>query len=191
MRFTELPIGGALVVDIEPSGDERGFFARMFDRDEFERRGLATSFPQVSLSYSRLEGTLRGLHYQVAPAPEAKLVRCTRGAMHDVVVDLRPGSPTFLRHAAVELSADSHRAIYIPAMCAHGFQALENDTETLYHIDNVYVPEAARGLRYDDPALAISWPLPVTVISAKDEAWPLLSTSLKTSGEAPRPSPHR
>jgi dTDP-4-dehydrorhamnose 3,5-epimerase len=184
VRFTELPIAGALVVDIEPSSDERGFFARMFDRDEFERRGLAMSFPQVSLSYSRREGTLRGLHYQVEPAPEAKLVRCTRGAMHDVVVDLRPGSPTFLRHVAVELSADNHRAIYIPAMCAHGFQALENDTETLYHIDNVYVPEAARGLRYDDPALAISWPLPVTVISEKDRAWPLLEHD-PTLGQTP------
>ena len=185
MRFTELVIPGAFAVDIEPAHDERGFFARTFDRDEFERHGLATSFAQVSISYNRRKGTLRGLHYQAEPAPEAKLVRCTRGSIHDVVVDLRPESPTYLGHVAVVLSAESHSAIYVPPLCAHGFQVLEDDSEALYLIDTVHTPGAARGLRHDDPALALSWPLPVTVISDKDQAWPLLS------GTAPHSAIHR
>jgi dTDP-4-dehydrorhamnose 3,5-epimerase len=175
VRFTELPIGGAFVVDIEPAHDERGFFARTFDGHEFERRGLATSFAQVSISYSRRKGTLRGLHYQAQPAAETKLVRCTRGAMHDVIVDLRPDSPTYLQHAAVELTAGNRRAVYVPPMCAHGFQTIEDDTETLYQIDTVHTPEAARGLRHDDPGLGLSWPLPVALVSDRDKAWPLLS----------------
>jgi dTDP-4-dehydrorhamnose 3,5-epimerase len=175
VRFTETAIGGAFVVEIEPAHDERGFFARTFDRQEFERQGLATSFAQVSISYSRQKGTIRGLHYQAEPAAEAKLVRCTRGSIHDVIVDLRPDSPTYLRHVAVVLDAQTRRALYVPPMCAHGFQALEDDCETLYQIDNVHTPEAARGVRHDDPMLAISWPLPVTVMSDKDRAWPLLT----------------
>jgi dTDP-4-dehydrorhamnose 3,5-epimerase len=173
--FTELSIAGAFVVDIEPVHDDRGYFARLFDGQEFQRRGLAASFPQVSLSHSLRLGTIRGMHYQVSPAVEAKLVRCTRGGMHDVIIDMRRDSPTYLRHAAVELTAENHRAVYIPAMCAHGFQALEDNTETLYHIDNLYTPAAARGIRHDDPAVAITWPLPVSVVSARDRAWPLLA----------------
>jgi len=174
LRFSELPIAGVFAVDIEPARDERGFFARVFDAREFERRGLAASFVQVSISFSRTRGTLRGLHVQVAPAVEAKLVRCTRGAMHDVIVDLRPESPTFLRHASILLTAENRRAVYVPPMCAHGFQTLEDETETLYDIDAPYAPDAARGLRYDDPRLGIEWPLPISVIGDKDRTWPLL-----------------
>jgi dTDP-4-dehydrorhamnose 3,5-epimerase len=187
LRFTQLPISGAFVIDADPAEDERGFFARLIDAEEFARRGLATFFPQVSMSYSRATGTVRGLHYQVEPAPEAKLVRCTRGAMHDVIVDLRPDSPTHLQHVAVELTANNRRAVYIPRLCAHGFQTLDEHTETLYHIDNVYTPTAARGLRYDDPELGIAWPRPVSAMSEKDRSWPLLTRS----AEELHPSPHR
>lgn len=174
MRFTPLPVDGAYVVDIEPVHDERGFFARIFDADAFAALGLAREFIQLSLSFSRQRGTLRGLHYQEEPAIETKLVRCIRGAMHDVIVDLRPASPTYLAHAAVELSAENRRAVYIPPLVAHGFQTLADDTETLYHIDAPYTPGAARGVRYDDPALGIGWPLPVSVINDKDRSWPML-----------------
>lgn len=174
MRFTPLSVAGAYVIDIEPAHDERGFFARIFDADGFAALGLARTFIQLSLSYSRRRGTLRGLHYQDTPAVETKLVRCVRGAMHDVVVDLRPGSPTYLAHAVVELSAENRRAVYIPPLVAHGFQTLADDTETLYQIDAPYTPDAARGVRYDDPALGISWPLPVSVINDKDRSWPLV-----------------
>jgi len=174
VRFTETAIGGAFVVDIEPAHDERGFFARTFDPLEFERHGLATAFVQTSISFNRRKGTVRGLHYQAEPAVEAKLIRCTRGAIHDIIVDLRPGSPTYLGHVAVVLDARNRRGLYVPPMCAHGFQALEDESETLYQIDTVHTPEAARGVRHDDPMLALSWPLPVAVISEKDRAWPLL-----------------
>jgi dTDP-4-dehydrorhamnose 3,5-epimerase len=182
VRFTELAIGGAFIIDIDPLRDERGFFARTFDRDDFERRGLVTSFAQMSISHSARKGTVRGLHYQAEPAVETKVVRCIRGAMHDVIVDLRPGSPTYLRHAAVVLDAKSHRAVYIPPMCAHGFQALEDGTETEYQIDSVHVPEAARGVRHDDPTLAVTWPLRLTVISEKDRGWPLLARPRASQG---------
>ena len=182
MQITETAIGGAFLVDIEPAHDERGFFARTFDAQEFARHGLASAFVQVSISYNRRKGTLRGLHYQAEPAVEAKLIRCTRGSIHDVIVDLRPNSPTYLRHVAVTLDAENHRALYVPPMCAHGFQALEDDSETLYQIDTAHTPEAARGVRHDDPTLALSWPLPVTVISDKDRAWPLLAQARAPTG---------
>lgn len=175
MRFSPLPILGAYVVDIEPAHDERGFFARIFDADAFAARGLVREFIQLSLSFSRRRGTVRGLHYQDEPAVETKLVRCIRGAMYDVIVDLRPASPTYLGHAAVELSHENRRAVYIPPLVAHGFQTLVDDTETLYHIDAPYTPEAARGVRHDDPGLGIAWPLPVSVINDKDRSWPMLT----------------
>jgi len=173
MRFTETPLPGAYVVDVEPHRDERGFFARTFDAAEFERRGLCGAVAQVSVSYNDRRGTLRGMHY-AAPEGETKLVRCVRGALHDVIVDVRPGSSARARHFAVELSAENRRALYVPEGLAHGFQTLEDGTEVLYQIGQYFSPGSQRGLRFDDPAFGIEWPLPVTVISDKDRAWPLV-----------------
>jgi dTDP-4-dehydrorhamnose 3,5-epimerase len=172
MIFTAAAIGGAWIIDIDPHTDERGFFARTFDRQEFAAHGLETEWVQCSVSTNILRGTVRGLHYQREPHAERKLVRCTRGAIHDVLVDLRPASPTFGRHCAVELSAANHRSVYIPAGVAHGYQTLADDTEVTYHITPEYVPAAAAGVRFDDPALAVAWPLPVTLISARDRSLP-------------------
>lgn len=168
-------MNGAYVVEPEPHGDARGFFARTFCAREFEAKGLATVFVQCSVSLNRERGTLRGLHFQIAPACEAKLVRCTAGALYDVIVDLRPDSPTYLQHVGVELTARNRCALYIPQMFAHGFQTLENDTEVFYQISGFYAPDLARGLRFDDPKLDVKWPLPTAAISDKDRAWPLLS----------------
>lgn len=175
MRFIPTPLPGAFVIETEPHVDERGLFARTFCRREFEEHGLAGSFVQCSASLNRVRGTLRGLHYQQRPAQEAKLVRCTAGAIYDVIVDLRPKSPAYRRHFGVELDAASRRALYVPEMCAHGFQTLRDDTEVFYQISVFYAPDRAAGLRFDDPALLITWPLPVTVISEKDRSWPLLT----------------
>ena len=175
MRFTETEIPGAFIIDLEPHTDARGFFARIFCAREFAERGLITTFAQVNASYNDRRGTLRGMHYQDEPAPEAKLVRCVSGAIHDVIVDMRPGSPTFMHHVAVELSAANRRQLYIPELCAAGYQTLSDHTEVTYQVSEFYTPETERGLRHDDPALGIAWPLPVTEISAKDIAWPLLS----------------
>lgn len=175
MRFTELEIPGAYVVEIDPRADARGFFARTFCAREFEEHGLVATIAQVNMSYNHQRGTLRGMHYQDEPAPEAKLVRCVSGAVLDVIVDMRPDSPTYLRHAAVELSAANRRQLYIPELCAAGYQTLADDTEVAYQVSEFYTPETERGLRHDDPALGIAWPLPVVEISPKDAAWPLLS----------------
>jgi dTDP-4-dehydrorhamnose 3,5-epimerase len=164
-------IAGAFVVEPEPHHDDRGFFARTYDAVLFEEHGLSTAVCQTSISWNRLRGTLRGMHLQVEPAAEAKLVRCTRGAVHDVIVDLRPDSPSFLRHVAVRLDDASRHALYIPPLCAHGFQTLTDDTEVSYQIDAPFEPTAARGYPFDDPAFDIDWPLPVTVISDKDRSW--------------------
>jgi len=174
MRFTETELPGAYFVDIEPKEDERGFFARVYDAKLFEQHGLNTNIPQMNMAYNRLRGTVRGMHYQRPPALESKFIRCLRGAVHDVVVDLRPDSPTYMRHIAVELSAANRRALYIPGLFGHGYQVLEDDTEVLYQVGEWYTPSAEAGLRYDDPALGIEWPLEVTVISEKDRAWPLI-----------------
>jgi dTDP-4-dehydrorhamnose 3,5-epimerase len=181
MRFTETELAGAFVVDLEPHRDERGFFARAFDAAEFERRGLSGAVAQVSLSHNDRRGTLRGMHF-AAPQGETKLVRCVRGAMHDVIVDVRPGSATRGRHVAVELSAGNRRALYVPEGFAHGFQTLADDTEVLYQIAQYHTPGSERGLRFDDPALGIEWPLPVTVISARDRAWPSLDDGAGARG---------
>jgi dTDP-4-dehydrorhamnose 3,5-epimerase len=175
VRFTETEIPGAFIIDLEPHTDERGFFARTFCAREFAEHGLTTTIAQVNASYNHRRGTLRGMHYQAEPAGEAKLVRCVSGAIHDVIVDMRPGSPTYLRHVAVELSAANRRQLYIPELCAAGYQTLADDTEVCYQVSEFYTPASERGLRHDDPILGLRWPLPVTEISAKDVAWPLLS----------------
>jgi dTDP-4-dehydrorhamnose 3,5-epimerase len=175
MIFTETSLKDAFIVEPEPREDARGFFARTFCAREFAERGLVTQFVQCSVSSSRNRGTLRGLHYQQPPACEVKLVRCTAGALYDVIVDLRPGSPTYLRHVGVELTARNRKALYVPEMFAHGFQTLQEDTEVFYQISQYYEPERAAGVRFDDPKFAIQWPLPVTTLSEKDMNWPLLS----------------
>jgi dTDP-4-dehydrorhamnose 3,5-epimerase len=177
MIFTETPLAGACIIDLEPRGDSRGFFARAFCQREFAERGLDPLVAQGNISFNYHRGTVRGLHFQFPPAAETKLVRCTRGAIADVIVDLRPESPTYLRHVVVELSAGNRRALYVPARFAHGYQVLEDHTETTYAVGAFYTPEAESGLRYSDPRLQIAWPLPVTELSGKDAAWPLLETS--------------
>jgi dTDP-4-dehydrorhamnose 3,5-epimerase len=168
-------VAGALVVEPDRIEDERGFFARTFSSEEFAARGLDARIDQCSTSFNARAGTLRGLHYQEAPHGEAKLVRCTRGAIYDVTVDLRPDSPSYLRWAAVELSADNGRAFFIPEGCAHGFQSLLDTTEVLYQISTPYVPSAARGVRWDDPAFGIEWPPAPKggrTMSARDAEYP-------------------
>ncbi len=167
-------IDGAVVVELEPANDSRGFFARTFDRALFAEHGLNPDVEQCGMSYNRLAGTVRGMHLQVSPHVETKLVRCVRGAILDVVVDLRPGSPTRMQHVAVQLTDRNRHALYVPAFFAHGFQTLEDDTEVVYQISGTYAPQAERGLHHADPALAIQWPLPVTEISHKDRSLPLL-----------------
>jgi len=174
VNITTTPLSGAAVLDLELKQDDRGFFARTFDRKEFADAGLEPLVEQCNLSFNHRAGTLRGMHYQVAPATEAKLVRCTSGAIVDIIVDVRPDSPTYLRHFAVELTADNRRALYVPPMFAHGYQALTDGAEVSYQVSEAYTPGTERGLRHDDPALGLTWPLPVSVISAKDASWPLM-----------------
>ena len=174
VKFTETRLGGVFVVEVEPQTDARGFFARTFCAREFQERGLATNFVQCSVSHNLRRGTVRGLHYQRPPAGEVKLVRCTSGALYDVIVDLRESSPTYLHHVGVELTSRNRRALYVPEMFAHGFQTLEDDTEVFYQMSAFYEPELATGIRYDDPRLGIEWPLVVSVVSEKDKLWPLL-----------------
>ncbi len=171
MTFEATGLSGAYVIELDAYRDERGFFARAFCQRTFAERGLESVMVQGNLSFNLEAGTLRGMHYQVAPAEEAKLVRCTRGAIFDVIIDLRPSSPTYLRHVGVELSADNRRALYVPPLFAHGFQTLEDDAEVSYLVSAFHDPSAERGVRYDDPTFAISWPLPVAVTSAKDAGW--------------------
>jgi dTDP-4-dehydrorhamnose 3,5-epimerase len=158
MIFTETVLSGAFVIEPEPHEDARGLFARTWCQREFQARGLETRMAQCSTSFNKRKGTLRGLHYQVAPAAETKVVRCTRGSLYDVIVDLRPGSPTFLRHIGIVLTADNRKMLYVPSGCAHGFQTLEDDTEIFYQISEFWAPEHARGVRWDDPLFAIAWP---------------------------------
>ncbi|CAM3526469.1 dTDP-4-dehydrorhamnose 3,5-epimerase [Deinococcus frigens] len=174
MIFTETKLKGAFIIDLELREDERGGFARTFCMNEFEAHGLKPQVAQCNLSFNHKAGTLRGMHYQLAPAAETKLVRCTRGAIVDVIVDLRPESDTYLEHVAVELNDDNRRALYVPELFAHGYQALSDGAEVSYQVGEFYTPGSERGLRYDDPRLGIQWPMPVSVISEKDAAWPLL-----------------
>ena len=172
MIFTETKLKGAFIVELERREDQRGFFARTFCQREFQEHGLNPHVAQCNMSSSKRKGTLRGMHFQAAPYEEAKLVRCTRGAIYDVVVDLRPESPTYKQWAAVELTADNHCMLYIPEDCAHGYQTLVDDTEICYQTSNFYAPDYARGVRYDDPEFRMSWPLPVESISDADRCWP-------------------
>lgn len=168
MIFLETPIRGAYVIEIEKHEDERGFFSRSWCTEEFAAKGLDTRLVQCNVSFNKRKGTLRGLHYQVPPHAETKLVRCTRGALYDVIVDLRSGSPTFLKWFGVELTAENYRMLYIPQRFAHGFQTLKDRTEIFYQMSEFYAPEAARGLRWDDPRLGIAWPVADRTISKKD-----------------------
>lgn len=172
MTFSETPLAGAFVIDLEPHADERGFFARTFCRREFEAHGLNAKVVQCNTSFNHKAGTLRGMHYQKAPSREAKLVRCVRGRIHDVIVDLRADSHTYGQHFAVELSEENRRALYVPESFAHGFQTLEDRSEIEYQMSEYYAPGTAAGYRYDEAAFAIAWPLEVTVISLPDLSWP-------------------
>lgn len=173
MKFIATPIPGAFLVDLEPVTDQRGFFARAWSRSEFADMGLVTDFPQINFSASVSRGTIRGLHYQKAPHAEAKFVRCVRGALYDVIIDLRPGSPTLHQWHGVELRAAEHRAIYVPEGCAHGVQTLENDTEMLYMVSSCHQPGAEGGIRWDDPLFSIAWPdVGQRIVSDKDRSWP-------------------
>lgn len=172
MNFTETELPGAVIVEPQLIEDDRGFFTRTFCSREFEEHGLLPRVVQCNLSFNHKAGTLRGMHYQVPPAGEAKFVRCVQGAILDVIVDLRTDSLTYLRHICVELTAANRRALYIPPLFAHGYQAIADRTEVLYQVSEAYTPSAERSLRYDDPLLGISWPLEVTVISEKDRNAP-------------------
>jgi dTDP-4-dehydrorhamnose 3,5-epimerase len=172
MQFVETKLSGAWLIDAEPLQDHRGFFARTFCARELAQHGLETDFVQHSTSYSSAKGTLRGMHYQRAPHTEVKIVRCMKGAIWDVIIDLRPGSPTYRRWEGFELTAENRRQLYVPTGFAHGFQTLCDDTEAGYLISAYYTPSAGCGVRYDDPAFAIAWPLPPGPISATDKGWP-------------------
>jgi dTDP-4-dehydrorhamnose 3,5-epimerase len=174
MKIAPAGLAGVWVVDVEPFTDPRGLFARTFCQQEFEAAGLDPCVAQCSVAYNHRAGTVRGLHWAAEPVRETKLVRVTRGALLDVVVDARPASPTYLCHVAVELSADNRRALFIAAGLAHGYQTLVDDTEAFYQMNVPFEPGHDRGIRFDDPAVGIDWPLPVAVISDKDRAWPLL-----------------
>jgi len=173
MIFTETTLKDAYVIDVDLREDHRGGFARTFCAHEFAEHGLKNTVAQCNLSFNHQAGTLRGMHYQIPPAAETKLVRCTKGAIYDVIIDMRPDSPTYLQHFGVELTAENHRALYIPELFAHGYQALTDGAEVVYQVGEFYTPGYERGLRYDDPAFGIEWPLAVTVISEKDAAWAL------------------
>jgi dTDP-4-dehydrorhamnose 3,5-epimerase len=175
MVSIETKIKGVYIVEPERIADQRGFFARTFCRQEFEAHGLNPRVAQCSTSFNKKKGTLRGMHYQETPYQEAKLVRCTMGAIYDVAVDLRRDSPTFQQWVAVELTSENRRMFYIPEGLAHGFQTLQDNSEVFYQISVLYHPECSRGLRWNDPAFGISWPLDSISISKRDETWPLVS----------------
>ena len=181
MIFHETRLADAWSIEPEMRGDERGAFARTMCRDEFAAHGLRTEYVQQNMSVSAHAGTLRGLHFQRAPFTEAKLVRCVRGAILDVIVDLRASSPTYLRHEAFELTAANHRELYVPPGFAHAFQTLVDDVEVSYLVSAAYHPQSEGGLRYNDPHLGIDWPVAVSTISAKDESWPLIDPAAPPS----------
>jgi len=172
MKFTELRLAGAFLIELQPHADERGFFARTFCEDEFARHGLVTRFPQNNLSRNTRAGTLRGMHYAVAPSEETKVVRCAAGAIHDVIIDLRAGSPTQGQWVSAELTEQNGQALYVPSGFAHGFLTLADDTDVVYQMGDVFRPETARGLRWNDPLFAVVWPREPAVISARDASYP-------------------
>jgi dTDP-4-dehydrorhamnose 3,5-epimerase len=169
--FKELKLSGAFLVCPEPHADARGFYAGTWSADEFKARGLNPRIAQCSVSWNRLKGTLRGMHYQIAPYREAKLVRCTRGAIHDVLIDLRPDSPTFRQHVSAELTVENRHALYVPEGLAHGFISLTDDTEVFYQLSEFWSPSHARGVRWNDPAFAIPWPMKPAVIADRDNGY--------------------
>lgn len=171
MIFTPAPLAGAYVIEMEKRGDDRGFFARAFCEREYAAHGLSTRMVQMNNSLSVKKGTLRGMHYQLAPRSETKVVRCLRGALHDVILDLRPGSSTFGKSFGVELTADNRKMLYVPKGFGHGFVTLQDDTEAFYLVDESYSPEHERGVRWDDPRFAIEWPVRPSVMSEKDRAY--------------------
>jgi dTDP-4-dehydrorhamnose 3,5-epimerase len=171
--FTETKLKGAYIIELERREDSRGFFARGFCQNEFRAHGLKPTIAQGNIASNIKAGTLRGMHFQYPPAAESKLVRCTRGAIYDIIVDLRPESPTYLQHIGVELNEDNQRALYVPERFAHGYQTLTDKTDTSYLVGEFYTPDAEGGLLYDDPSLKLNWPLPVSVISEKDQKFPL------------------
>ena len=189
MIFTETRLAGAFIIDLEKRGDNRGFFARGFCQHEFEAHGLNPVIAQANIGYSADKGTLRGVHFQYPPAAETKLVRATRGAVLDIIVDLRPESPTYLEHVSVELSADNHRAIYVPQRFGHAYQTLEDDTETTYQVGEFYTPAEEFGLSPYDPDLGLTWPMEASEISAKDDAWKPLTEVLDMIKERMAPTP--
>lgn len=172
MIFTEMKIPGTFTISLDRLEDERGFFARMFSADEFSKHGLATNFVQCSVSFNKRKGTLRGMHFQKKPYEENKIVRCTMGALYDVLVDLRSDSPTFKKWISIELNAENRTAVYIPHGVAHGFFTLKGDTEVFYQMDEMYVPDSAAGVRWNDPVFGIKWPERPQVISIKDQSYP-------------------
>lgn len=175
MIFTETKLKAAFAIDIERSEDARGFFARTFCQHEFRDHGLKPVIAQANIAFNHHKGTLRGMHFQFPPAAETKLVRCTRGAILDIIVDLRPESRTYMQNFAVELSEDNYRVLYVPGRFAHGYQTLLDHTETSYQVGEFYTPGTYGGLLYDDPRLDLRWPPPITVVSEKDRAWRLLA----------------
>lgn len=184
MQFHETPLAGAYLIDLERRGDERGFFARAFCREEFRAHGLVGEFVQVNNSLSAAKGTLRGMHYQLPPAAETKLVRCLRGALWDAILDLRPGSASFGRWFGAELTAENRRMMYVPRGFAHGFVTLVDDTEVLYFVDAFYAPERERGVRWNDPRFGIGWPIPPAVLSEKDQKLPDFDPAWHLAGVA-------
>jgi dTDP-4-dehydrorhamnose 3,5-epimerase len=175
MLFTETILKGAYLIDLQLLEDERGFFARSFCQNEFSARNLKTNIAQCNTSYNSRKGTLRGMHFQLLPKAEAKLVRCTRGSIYDVIIDLRPGSPTFCSWTAAELTAGNRRSLYVPEGFAHGFQTLEDGSEVFYQMFEYYSPEHASGVRWNDPAFGITWPVENPIVSEKDRSYPLFS----------------
>jgi dTDP-4-dehydrorhamnose 3,5-epimerase len=174
MIFTETKLKGAYIIDLDRMEDSRGFFARAFCQREFRAHGLNPVIAQANIAYNRQKGTLRGMHFQYPPTAETKYVRCTRGGIVDIIVDLRPESPTYLEHIAVELTEDNGRGLYVPERFGHGYQVLREGTETSYQVGEFYAPGAESGLAYNDPRLGLTWPLPVSVISEKDKNWKFL-----------------
>jgi len=172
MKFTETKLKGAFIIEIEKLSDDRGFFARSWCQKEFEIHALASRVVRANVSYNRKRGTMRGMHYQIAPYQESKLIRCTRGAIYDVIIDLRPDSPTYKQWTGVELTADNYTMFFVPQDFAHGFETLTDETEITYQVSQFYTPGSEKGIRFNDPAFDIQWPLEVTIISDKDRTWP-------------------
>ncbi|MGV7223240.1 MAG: dTDP-4-dehydrorhamnose 3,5-epimerase [Nitrospinales bacterium] len=172
MIFTETKLKGAYIIEIEKLKDHRGFFARSWCQNEFGTKGLVSHVVQTNISSNKKKGTLRGMHYQLSPYEETKLIRCTRGAIYDVLIDLRPASPTYTQWVGIELTAENYKMLYVPENFAHGFQSLEDDTEVTYQVSQFYTPGSESGIRCDDPLFRIDWPIKVQVISDKDKNWP-------------------